>query len=253
LRVKTIFGKTPYSSHGNGHNLLWHIRHDIQAGTLPAIRPPGLTSLYSRLWEVILWCWAYEPSLRPPASSLHAYLEHLTDYPNLDSNSNSSGEGESSDTEEDHASPPRRSLSDSDASTMAMQLAPDNTLLESVIQALLQGDRIQEIPDEISVLFDLTSNGPRYTCALFKRPGHLCAVTVDSTDRFKHHLQSHLGITPYSCASFHSPRMVCLVPMNVGFRPRHVMGKENPWVPMSIPTEILMSIETHGYGYPWHG
>jgi hypothetical protein len=202
LWIKTIFGITPYSNHANGHNLHWHIRIDIQAGTPPAPRPADLTPLLSGLWKVILWCWAYEPSLRPHASALHAHLESITEpiYPELRSQSTLNDGSDSYDAEEDDPSP-LNTLHDSKASELVLQLAPDNTHLRSVIQALLQGDKRQEIPDDTCILFNLTSNGPRYTCGLFKRPGHLCAESVDRDDLFKHHLQSHLGITPYSCAS----------------------------------------------------
>ena len=94
---------------------------------------------------------------------------------------------------------PPNPLINSDVLKVALQLAPNHPQLRSVIQELLQGDLTQEIPDDKCANFNVTLDGPKYTCGLFKKGGQRCTKSFCRPDRFKHHLQTHLGLTPYKC------------------------------------------------------
>jgi hypothetical protein len=44
-----------------------------------------------------------------------------------------------------------------------------------------------------------TPHGPEYTCAWIEA-GERCGKTQNRADRFRYHVQGHLGVTPYACA-----------------------------------------------------
>jgi hypothetical protein len=111
---------------------------------------------------------------------------------------------EGSDIKEDRELP-STFLDDSNASVIALQLAPDTPNLRMVIRNLLQGDLSLEIPDDMCTAFNATPDGPNYTCSLFRGNRQRCAIRFIRLDRFKHHLQDHIGITPYSCMSSPTP------------------------------------------------
>lgn len=59
---------------------------------------------------------------------------------------------------------------------------------------------MQELPDEMCGRFNMSPKGPAFTCGFFTAAGLPCGKAIQRTDRFKDHLQTHLGLTPYSCA-----------------------------------------------------
>jgi hypothetical protein len=87
----------------------------------------------------------------------------------------------------------------SDALNMALQLAPNNLNLINLIQELRQGDLTQEIPVDKCAYFNVALDGSKYICGLFNKDGRPCPKSFDRFDRFKYHLQAHLGLTPYKC------------------------------------------------------
>jgi hypothetical protein len=93
------------------------------------------------------------------------------------------------------------SLGESNAPGTALSLLPENAHLKGMIQDLLQGDMTQEIPEDKCNHFKRHPQSPQYACGLYISPGEPCGETFDRSDRFKHHVQGHLGITPYSCAT----------------------------------------------------
>lgn len=105
---------------------------------------------------------------------------------------------ESGDSEEDRSSPPT-SLDDFN---IAIQLAPDNLDLMNLIQDLRRRGLTQQIPDDKCAKFNATPQGPKFTCRLFRNNGQRCSKSFARHDRFKHHLQGHIRITPFCCMDF---------------------------------------------------
>lgn len=108
--------------------------------------------------------------------------------------------GDSSGTDETVPSS-ASSLEVSDVSQVAAENAPGDMVLYNVILSLLRRPDAErtEIPHDQCSAFDSTPYGPEHTCSLFTK-GAPCNHKVHRTDRFKHHIQWHLGIRPYPCA-----------------------------------------------------
>jgi hypothetical protein len=50
---------------------------DMLAGKPPAIRPTNLVGPFECLWEILSWCWAHDPLLRPHAAVLSTYVTEI--------------------------------------------------------------------------------------------------------------------------------------------------------------------------------
>jgi hypothetical protein len=47
--------------------------------------------------------------------------------------------------------------------------------------------------------WNATPGGPKYTCAWIEA-GETCGKTQNRADRFRYHVQGHIGLKPYACA-----------------------------------------------------
>jgi hypothetical protein len=95
----------------------------------------------------------------------------------------------------------------------ALRLAPHDETLSGLILYLLQASKVavEEIPHGSLLFFDLTPHGPSRTCALFIDNARQCSKSINRLDRFKHHVQTHLGIRPYLCTDKATPELAWYV------------------------------------------
>lgn len=97
-------------------------------------------------------------------------------------------------------------------SRIAAKSAALDTVLYSVIISLLQRPDalLKEIPYDQCRTFDSTPYGPERTCSLLTK-GKACNLKFGRGDRFKHHIQQHLGIRPYPCAGSKTVHPWCVL------------------------------------------
>lgn len=85
--------------------------------------------------------------------------------------------------------------------------------------------RTKEIPNEQCQALSTTPEGPRLTCPFFKGEAP-CQKDYGRLDRFKHHLQSHMAIKPYQCASVQSSRPCGATFTSIAALKQHVNSKD---------------------------